>query len=167
MNADRLLKLANFLDNLPPERFRFNAWVGDGWECKPDLSCGTTACALGWATTIPEFAAAGLCLRRVADGSHRGWAYVSMRDLPTREDQSDAIKDPATAAHRIFDLTETEAWWLFIPLYEEDRFCEYDRVHGEHRPGAGATAKQVAAHIRDFILNGIPAGAVQETDDDE
>ena len=62
MNADLLLDLANFLDKLPPERFKYNDWVGKDWGGKLDLSCGTTACALGWATQIPSIAAKGLRL---------------------------------------------------------------------------------------------------------
>ncbi len=51
----RMLYLAKFLRGLPPERFDYSSWVGDTWLKKQDLSCGTTACALGWAATIPEF----------------------------------------------------------------------------------------------------------------
>jgi hypothetical protein len=55
----RLLKLADFLDKLPPERFDFGTWgdVRDGKSGQDALEeaelCGTTACALGWAPALP------------------------------------------------------------------------------------------------------------------
>lgn len=58
----RLLKLADKLDSLPPARFKYSSWVGDDWKGKPDLSCGTTACAIGWGTTMPVLRRAGLGL---------------------------------------------------------------------------------------------------------
>ncbi len=58
----RLLKLAAFLKRLPPKRFDYLNWVGDDWQGKPDLSCGTTACALGWACAMPEFKRSGMKL---------------------------------------------------------------------------------------------------------
>lgn len=52
------------MDKLPRKRFNFGAWVGKDWRGAPDLSCGTTACAIGWATTIPFFRKLGLRLGR-------------------------------------------------------------------------------------------------------
>lgn len=71
----RLEKLAAYMDSLPEganEHFYMGAWYrhdGDPAHApKPGtavqenhlMDCGTTACALGWATTIPEFQNAGL-----------------------------------------------------------------------------------------------------------
>jgi hypothetical protein len=58
-----LTELADFLDRLPEERFDYTRWVGRDWRGSPDLSCGTTACAIGWATTLPSWRAAGLALQ--------------------------------------------------------------------------------------------------------
>jgi hypothetical protein len=55
MRADRLLKLADFLGTLDDKLFDMNQWRSP---------CGTVACAMGWAATIPEFAEAGLKLDR-------------------------------------------------------------------------------------------------------
>ncbi|MGH7749129.1 MAG: hypothetical protein ACREQ5_30855, partial [Candidatus Dormibacteria bacterium] len=66
----RLLRLADFLENdVPADRFDFAHWVGKDWAGAPDLSCGTSACALGWATTIPEFQALGLKLSGPKDAA--------------------------------------------------------------------------------------------------
>lgn len=73
-SARRLNVLARKLDTVPEVRFNYRRWVGSDWRGKPDLSCGTTACALGWATTIPEFVALGLRLGCDAEGE----GYVHM-----------------------------------------------------------------------------------------
>ena len=46
----RLLRLAEFLETVPPEQFDMSSWISE---------CGTAACAAGWAARIPEFNAAG------------------------------------------------------------------------------------------------------------
>lgn len=61
---DHCRLLAQFLLELPKKRLRMDCWVGWDWQGKPDLSCGTVACAAGWATTIPDFRKLGL---RMAD----------------------------------------------------------------------------------------------------
>lgn len=65
MNKERLLKLADLLDTVPPEGWTFSTWArADNWSEPPIIGHrGTVACAAGWATTIPEFAAAGLTHR--------------------------------------------------------------------------------------------------------
>lgn len=52
MNTDRLLKLADFLENsVPPERFDMEEWGSQGF-CKTD--CKTAGCAAGWAGILFE-----------------------------------------------------------------------------------------------------------------
>lgn len=55
MNKERLKTLADFLENLVENgnKFDMGTWFREN-------ECGTTACALGWATKIPEFKDAGL-----------------------------------------------------------------------------------------------------------
>lgn len=61
----RLLRLAKLLDTVPRERFSMSGWSnGPITKKRP---CGTTACAAGWATTIPEFRMEGLRLYRLFD----------------------------------------------------------------------------------------------------
>lgn len=43
MRTDRLLKLAEFLDTLPEEKFNIRAYVK-----KAENGCGTVCCAVGW-----------------------------------------------------------------------------------------------------------------------
>lgn len=50
-NIERLTVLRDFLLALPPEKVDLSLWSN---------RCGTLACAVGWACTIPEFNEAGL-----------------------------------------------------------------------------------------------------------
>lgn len=58
----RLVKLAAFLEKLPRNRFDYSRFIGADWEGGQNLECGTTACALGWAATMPEFRRLGVRL---------------------------------------------------------------------------------------------------------
>lgn len=123
----RLLKLASFLDKLPRKRFDYTRWVGDDWDDKQDLSCGTTACALGWAAAMPEFRRLGLCL--TGRGTPEG-TYVGLRG-------QDCMFTPLRAATAVFGIFEIDAEWLFQPQEEEDF----------------ATPKYVARKIRKFVAD--------------
>ncbi len=46
---DRLNQLANFLDDLPHDKFHMPEWCS---EDSTDGSCGNAGCACGWAATI-------------------------------------------------------------------------------------------------------------------
>lgn len=80
MRTDLLLTLAKFLRNLPPSRFDIQRWRcrGAGENSKfvedADLEtdCGTRACAIGWACTIPEFKELGLDFKPWTDGLDDG-----------------------------------------------------------------------------------------------
>lgn len=111
MNKERLLKLASFLDTLPPERFDIQHWVRYDWGGKPDLSCGTSACALGWATTIPEFREAGLRLRQTT------WGFVGVWCPGVEETDSHHHSMSQEAAQVFFGLAKKEADRIFMPDY--------------------------------------------------
>jgi hypothetical protein len=128
----RLLKLARFLEKLPNERFNYAYWVGKDWKGASDLSCGTTACALGWAAVMPEFRKLGLELRR--DPNIRPILPI----IQNRNTGSGFI----SAAMEIFGLTLHQAEKLFIP---------YTYPPSRGRLLYSSTAKEVAAHIRRFV----------------
>ncbi len=146
--ADRLLLLADFLERLPDKRFDYGHWIGNGWKGDPGLSCGTTACALGWATAIPEFQALGLCAVKRPNGN----ITVGIKD---DLDAGQFHRAPERAGEYVFGLAdESEFDELFVPDDHWD--CE-ERSQGEcidceeGKPCGQATAKQVAAHIRRFV----------------
>jgi hypothetical protein len=123
----RLLLLAKKLESLPRGRFNYDVWVGGDWGGKKDLSCGTVACALGWATTLPSLRKAGLRMCNEGD-----YGYVGLVGGSCPE-----FADPSIyAATVVFALTVDEARHLFIPDAEV---------------GINATAKRVAKKIRYFV----------------
>jgi hypothetical protein len=136
----RLLKLASLLWKLPKRRFHYGDWVGSRWAGKPDLSCGTTACALGWATTIPEFAEMGLHLRR------DGIGFVQFRNHEIREKYLDnrinTWATSLTAAQIAFGLSLNQARFLFIPNVT---------YQGKTAPDIWASPRTVSQHIRSFV----------------
>jgi hypothetical protein len=131
----RLLKLADFLYELPRKRFEYSAWVGDDWKGKSDLSCGTTACALGWATTMPYFRKLGLRL------SKGGLVVMATGTAGLRY-----FGGSLRSAESVFLVTLEEARLLFAPLEEHhtDGLCP---------DPYNATPKQVAKHIRRFVAS--------------
>lgn len=67
MNATgkrRLLKLADFLDELPKSKKFEMRWWADDITDDGRPACGTSACAAGWAACIPSFRRAGYKLSR-------------------------------------------------------------------------------------------------------
>ena len=62
----RLRQLADLLDRVPEEKFDMSRWAR---HLPPDMDpskeeeCGTSACALGWATTLPFAKALGACIK--------------------------------------------------------------------------------------------------------
>lgn len=134
VNRNRLLHLAAFLRALAPERFYYGTFIGLDWEGRPDLSCGTTACALGWAAAMPEFRALGV------QWSKGGMYRFSDFTVHGR------TEDWASVSKFLFGLTYDEAEFLFQPAASVELFGTA-RVAPPHR----ATAKQVANHVVRFV----------------
>lgn len=134
MRADLLLELADFLDQLyrtKPARFNFGTWVGNDWQGHPDLSCGTTACAWGWATTLwPD----RLQLQQVFYGA----------DIAPVVCVDGKIRSMLEGAEEFFELDYLDARFLFMPSVNRSN---YDWTS----PPATATAADVAEHIRRFV----------------
>ena len=118
MRKARLLKWAEFLEQLPPKRWDYGHWVGKSWQGAPDLSCGTTACALGWACTIHSFRKLGL---RMGGGAKWDRTPMFMRQVGS------------AACALFFDIPHDTAACIVQPGH----FMRND-----------ATAKQVAKLIR-------------------
>lgn len=139
---DLLEQLADFLEKLPPERFYYGHWVGRGWRGQPDLSCGTTACAFGWACTFLP----GLQLAEPNPTEQRHGIRIIF--LVTDEDETEArYSDLQTfaAASRYFGVSVEVAHWLFAPDVESP-WSGY-----AWSPDRYASATEVARHIR-YVL---------------
>ena len=135
MRADLLLLLADILDRVPRKRFDYTCWVGSDWHGMPDLSCGTTACALGWATTSPEIASLGLRLKK----TYTLWPAAVVCDT------DHGVVTAYSAAAYVFGISAKQAEYLFCP---ETRLPSSGKTRS---PGDDATAQEVAAHIRAFV----------------
>ncbi len=86
MHKERLLLLASFLEDVDSNKFDLRSWRFDPEYADAltdsklkDTSCGTTACAIGWACTIPVFQKAGLLFKGISPRyeGRAGWTAVA------------------------------------------------------------------------------------------
>lgn len=120
MNKRRLLALATFLETkVPRKKFNMQYW---GTTPHNEFSCGTTACALGWAGNMPSFKRAGL--KTVPSAWGGDVIFGSYRNFG--------------AAMEFFDLDFGESQYLFDPM-------EYD----ENRRGPKTVAKRIRKLVKD------------------
>lgn len=134
MNKERLLKMAGFLEALPPHKFDFDTYVRVGRKhpaealAAPEEHCGTTACAVGWMPAIfpDEFEWKALSLPWSTDvlpspigSSCVSWRYVEVE------------------IRNFLDITTWQYDFLFVP--------------DSSRLNADASAIEVAQHIREFV----------------
>lgn len=133
MIKKRLLTLAKFLLTVPEDNFDLSTWrAGDcsGFVTDEKLNnhtCGTTACAVGWACSIPEFINLGLHMPL-----HRVSAWSS---YPVFSGQVswDAVE-------KFFGITQEESKYLF----------QSDYYYGTSE----ATPSGVAIRIKQFVKLG-------------
>lgn len=129
MNALRLNMLADKLDTVPERKFNMEHWLKgplDRFSNDPNF-CGSSACALGWGTTIPAFCEQGLRMWR---GNTKFGEPVWTVGL---FDGERMISDKAQqAAMMFFDISHEESEQLFFT-------------------GINKTAKQKALEIRRLI----------------
>ena len=131
MNTELLLKLADLLYTVPEEQFQYETWATSEHPKVVMLgSCGTTACALGWATTMKE-----------TDLSF--WTVDKQTAIQVKH--STGVMG-TTAAQVAFDLDVEEAQALFLP-------CEYYAPLDDYSPEDGASAKEVADWIRTVVVD--------------
>lgn len=149
----RLLKLADFLSEMPRAKFNFRTIFEQG--SKPPLEalaagehkCGTVGCAIGWMpAALPSVAK---------------WDYYKsyndekkVANVVLREDER--LSDFHAAA-RAFGITQSEAFWLFSPFGGGGQFG----ASIAHGVDGRATPKQVARHIRKFVERYAEVGATR------
>lgn len=160
MNKERLLRLADHLDKVKPEKFDITHWVTN--EINPDLVlkstkedrelsiegfCGTVACVLGHAAFIPEFRKAGLTVYNEALDPSVGFCgtivYNPDQVRINRIDDLEEFPTDGLAGEAFFELTSNQAYYLFGLV---DRAAEfYGREELEQ-----VTSKDAARTIRQF-----------------
>lgn len=161
MNKERLIKLKEFLSTVDVNRFNMKTWfettdvdescdmtsvfffdVEDDEEQLPhfpvkEVSCGTAACAMGWACMIPEFQKEGLQL--VCPESE--YPRNKFQGTPIYNDGKN-VHSEFGACVEFFDITWKQAYYLFDP-------SEYDpKIQDTVRP------RHVISRIDD-VLEGI------------
>jgi hypothetical protein len=117
LHADRLYRLADYLYVLETKKFNFTSWVNGFFE-EDKLECGTTACALGHAATMPEFRALGLRLFRYPDTKERGYVGLASLELTVPmlgPECAMGWTEACGATKEIFGLTMEETSFLFVP----------------------------------------------------
>ena len=106
MIKKRLRTLAKFLLTVPEGNFKLDTWRnadGDSNVTDEKLNshpCGTTACAVGWACSIPEFKKLGLSMSYTSD---RAWTSCPVF----------AGKENWKAVNKFFGLAREESEYLF------------------------------------------------------
>lgn len=116
MNVERLTILAKFLETVQDNKLDMLSWRSNDSEKSYEVfdndlihDCNTTACAMGWACTIPEFKEAGLSYSTILGTV----VYYQKRPNSFSERQYTAYD----AAQKFFDLKDyTTATYLFSPL---------------------------------------------------
>jgi len=110
-HINRLEKLYTFLGTVKPKKFNFGSWANSE-SGKPDVNvCGTTACALGWAASMPEFRKRGL---KLVWEKFDGELEAEVR-LHTSDSDPNWPLSGEDAGAVFFGLTYREACYLFIP----------------------------------------------------
>lgn len=132
MQKAKLLKLADFLSKqVKPRDFNMNYWC-DSRKKIPSPTCGTVACALGWATSC--FPRSKLKLKDEG--------YLDITSLVPVYGKAVTY----SAGAKMFGITKREAEYLF---------------HPDNYPYYSATKRDVVKRIRDFVKNnGILKGNV-------
>lgn len=103
MNIDRLKHLITVLAAVPDKQFDIDNW-------KEHNSCGTVACALGWAGSDPQFKAEGLQLARPIFTPHfQGFTGYA-------------------AGAEFFGITREQSEYLFNPDEYESTYSEVEKV---------------------------------------
>lgn len=135
MNVENMLKLADFLDNLPEKKFDMRQWFAERVEDKGlgglrkridhfnvGNECGTTACIAGWAATLA---------------------------VPDLKDRSQRFSIEGEA-RRWLGLTIEQSCWLFFGCWSKNK------VGPEIGEG---TAKAAAIAVRKMAeIGGVPHG---------
>jgi hypothetical protein len=103
VNSKRLLKLAKFLETkVPKGRFNYEVVFSRySVKFKGGPECGTAACAMGWACSIPEFKKLGL---------------KPAEEMPTSQLRWKGLNESFdNVASKLFEIPYWDAYDLFTP----------------------------------------------------
>jgi len=113
MKKERLKLLAALLRHLPVKRFYLGTWADPHFADEEERSvfgeeypCDTSACALGWATTIPQFRKAGLKFTGLIENDSKIIEFAG--------------EEGFHAAAAFFEITVSQARIIFHPCCYND-----------------------------------------------
>lgn len=159
MKTARLLYLADQLEKIPRKKFDFRSWSALDGESLIDergdeaarsrfKACGTTACAIGWAASMPKFRRLKFKLSREGEPSF----VCSTEKHPGPQEYLGL-----GAISALFEISSDAAIFLFMPV---------GAAYPVSTLGMGlpktATPKQVAARIRKFVKKYGPSRTPQQ-----
>lgn len=138
---DRLTTLVKLLETVvPANKFDMGTWIstyGNIVDLFSDDYCGTTACAAGWACTLPEFQLAGLSLDNGAP-RYNGYSFIpaleQFFDLEGSTISKVAVEDEVEHDVSVAD-------YFFLPDYYFNLKIPTEEI----------TPKQVAARIKKYV----------------
>ena len=109
----RLRKLQDRLREINPLLFYMGEWGFSEHNGKP--ACGTAACALGWATSIPSFRKQGLRMYTIPDSYTIGVELKSISRVTSNEWNVKNAKDTSiAAAMKFFRLNRDQVYHIFL-----------------------------------------------------
>jgi hypothetical protein len=138
MHKDKLIKLAEFLWDLEPEKFNFSEVVSD-WDEKNH--CGTVCCAIGYTPQLfpEEVEWLETCESGVYDVARKSSSYP---------------EGYIDVASKLFGISTFHADILFTP-YSPGELSHYGTEDFPHKSvtllGDSATPKEVSQMIRSYI----------------
>lgn len=114
MNTERLEHLKTILSQVPKDKFDLGLWIKGAKEDGKEFSqligdCGTSACAVGWACTDPEFNKQGLSYELDFDDMDEFTPVEKVQGRPYFEGRCGF-----DAVGLFFDISHGVANWLFI-----------------------------------------------------
>lgn len=142
MHADRMLKLADLLEtdanNPTGAKFNIAAWGSSTTETM-ELSCGTSACAMGIAALSGAFAADGLKYE-IGTGGCKCEECLARGMNKYRLDVYCDGREGFGAAEQLFGISQRTAWRLFSPDY-------YGADEQTGKVGELAVANRIREHV--------------------
>lgn len=146
VNVDRLKELHSLLLSIPESHFDLSIWMvgfneADQTFDKLSNECGTSACAIGWACTHPEFNKQGLRYEHSPSFGNSGFpVYGEYEDWE--------------AVRRFFNISDMLAETLFIES-NYNKYYDYGTDTYKIRPLDVADRIQVVInnpHLKSFEL---------------
>ena len=138
---DRLLKLAMFLEKLPPRKFNLESFTTiegplPSQDLIKDFSCGTTGCAVGWCPVVfPKFCKYS---SPVKDYNDKLTCAIIAKNNPNNYIDNQRVTNSSFAwASGFFGINKSYCDYLFLPFH-------YRKGH--------RGPKSVASRIRDLVV---------------